>query len=953
MLRDLATESKLPWCVIGDFNDMMFETEKRGGRRHPYNLLMEFTEVLNECGLHDLGFVGEKFTWERGRGQQHWVQERLDRGVTTQSWRDIFPLAEVQTIEVSTSGHLPLYPNLMKQVYVPRGKIFRKKNNNIDRIKDVNGEWQESKEEIRGVIENYFEELFTSSNTPDQLSSGERVTQITKRVNEELLQEVHEDEVKEAVFAMHPDKACGPEGLNPDFFQVFWDIVKHDVINFCRRFIQLGELPSEVNEIVICLIPKVKAPTVEDTSHVLFTCNAARELWCELGEHSLLRVGGGESVREVLKRNVWVWERTFIPVFGVHSMVTNLLQDWRKSQDVAGVAGAGAAGGRLGKQINTAEETDEVLGIPEKIDFEDSDTESEQKEPVIMGDRIVQADAALMDFSRPKIDDIQSSILHPTIQANTFEIKPGTIQMVQNSVSFGGAATEHPNMYIRNFVEICSTFKYNGVTDEAIKLRLFPFSLRDKANDRLHSEPAGSITTWQDLAQKFLVKFYPMAKTAAVRSALTQFTQQPTESMCEAWERYKEMLRKCQHHGMPDWMVITSFYNGLGAQSRPMLDAAAGGALWAKSYTGAYNLIETMAANEHQNLTQRMMPGKVAGILEVDAATAITAQLLTLSMKVDALATYRVNQIAMVCELCAGSHATDQCSLVNEFVQSGKVADAEKAKDGEAEVGDEEDKQKEKAAEPRKTTVEHTLPEVEDVLVKVDELFFPADFIILDFEEDKKILIILGRPFLATGRTLIDVQKGELTMRVQDQDVTFNIFKAIKFPTEDEECLKVDLINSAVTSELDHMLMSDALEKALVGDFDSDDEDGNEQLQYLNASPWRRKLDMPFESLGTSNLKNAEGKLKPSIEEAPTLEIKPFPEHLSEEDKLLRILREFKSAIAWTIADIKGISPSYCMHKILLEEGSKPTVEQQHRLNPIMKEVVKKEILKWLDAVII
>ena len=131
---------------------------------------------------------------------------------------------------------------------------------------------------------------------------------------------------------------------------------------------------------------------------------------------------------------------------------------------------------------------------------------------------------------------------------------------------------------------------------------------------------------------------------------------------------------------------------------------------------------------------------------------------------------------------------------------------------------------------------------------------------------------------------------------------------------------------------------------------------------------------MPFESLGTSDLKNAEGKLKPSIGAAPTLELKPLPEHLryaflgdastlpiiiisdllgSNEDKLLRILREFKSAIGWTIADIKGISPSYCMHKILLEEGSKPTVEQQCRLNLIMKEVVKKEILKWLDAGII
>ena len=93
------------------------------------------------------------------------------------------------------------------------------------------------------------------------------------------------------------------------------------------------------------------------------------------------------------------------------------------------------------------------------------------------------------------------------------------------------------------------------------------------------------------------------------------------------------MLRKCPHHGMPDWMVINYFYNGLGAQSRPMLDAASGGALWAKSYEEAYDLIEMMAANKYQNPTQRLHQGKVAGILEVDTATAIAAQLKEINIK--------------------------------------------------------------------------------------------------------------------------------------------------------------------------------------------------------------------------------------------------------------------------------------------------------------------------------
>ncbi|XP_070049124.1 uncharacterized protein [Nicotiana tomentosiformis] len=70
-------------------------------------------------------------------------------------------------------------------------------------------------------------------------------------------------------------------------------------------------------------------------------------------------------------------------------------------------------------------------------------------------------------------------------------------------------------------------------------------------------------------------------------------------------------------------------------------------------------------------------------------------------------------------------------------------------------------------------------------------------------------------------------------------------------------------------------------------------------------------------------------------------------------EQLLQVLKECKTAIGWTIADIKGINPTFCMHKILLEDRHKPSTEHQRRLNPNMKEVVKKEVIKWLDAGII
>ena len=69
-----------------------------------------------------------------------------------------------------------------------------------------------------------------------------------------------------------------------------------------------------------------------------------------------------------------------------------------------------------------------------------------------------------------------------------------------------------------------------------------------------------------------------------------------------------------------------------------------------------------------------------------------------------------------------------------------------------------------------------------------------------------------------------------------------------------------------------------------------------------------------------------------------------------EEQKLLKILKNYQESIAWSIDELKGISPSICMHKILLEENSKPSIEHQRILNPVMKEVVRKEVLKWLNA---
>ncbi|XP_022880511.1 uncharacterized protein LOC111397759 [Olea europaea var. sylvestris] len=144
---------------------------------------------------------------------------------------------------------------------------------------------------------------------------------------------------------------------------------------------------------------------------------------------------------------------------------------------------------------------------------------------------------------------------------------------------------------------------------------------------------------------------------------------------------------------------------------------------------------------------------------------------------------------------------------------------------------------------------------IEDVLVKVDKFIFLADFIILDMEEDHDIPIILGRSSLATGRALIDVQEGQLILRVQDEKVTFNILKAIKYPSKSDSCLRVDVVDHVVAESF-YRLSKDPLEICLVcpSAIKEEDPEVEHMVHYLEATPSRSYKRAPnYEDLEKSS----------------------------------------------------------------------------------------------------
>ena len=243
---------------------------------------------------------------------------------------------------------------------------------------------------------------------------------------------------------------------------------------------------------------------------------------------------------------------------------------------------------------------------------------------------------------------------------------------------------------------------------------------------------------------------------------------------------------------------------------------------------------------------------------------------------------------------------------------------------------------------------------------------------------DENVPIILGRPFLATGGALIDVANGRITLQVGNDKEEIKIYDVLKRTMYDDSCYRIDLFDDDFDDEIDEatrmcqteILSNDPLESVL--SMSKNEENREPEVRELVASINGNgdcNYVRHYEDLGEPKKKPL-----PSSEEPPKPELKQLPAHLKyaflgenetfpviissaltslQEKKLLEILKENKEAIAWSIADIKGISPKICTHKILMEENHKTSVEPQRRLNPNMKEVVKEEILKLLDAGII
>ena len=212
--------------------------------------------------------------------------------------------------------------------------------------------------------------------------------------------------------------------------------------------------------------------------------------------------------------------------------------------------------------------------------------------------------APLLDHFTPGPYTSPSCIQHPEIAAPHFEIKSSVIQMLTH---FYGLNNEDPYRHLDDFLDVCSTVKIQNFTDEALKLRLFPFSLKDRAKYWLSSLPPQTITTWAQLQQEFLRKYFPIGKTNQVRRDITGFAQEEGEQFYESWERFKELIRKCPHHQVPKWQLVQAFYDGLSGLNRQMVDSSCGGTFMTKNDDEAWDLFDKLSENSQHHASSRFL----------------------------------------------------------------------------------------------------------------------------------------------------------------------------------------------------------------------------------------------------------------------------------------------------------------------------------------------------------
>ncbi|KAL4302615.1 hypothetical protein GQ457_10G009080 [Hibiscus cannabinus] len=234
----------------------------------------------------------------------------------------------------------------------------------------------------------------------------------------------------------------------------------------------------------------------------------------------------------------------------------------------------------------------------------------------------------IRDYLAEDLEGLNPAVTMLDFEAEHFELKPVMFNMLNTLGQFRGTPNENARQHVKSFLEICNSFKIHGVSNDVFKLKLFPYSLRDKAKTWLNNLQPGSLQSWTQLCRCFLAKFSYTNMTDHLRNQITSFWQEDDETMHEAWERYRDLFRRCPMHGLSEWTQVSIFYNYVNTPTRMMLDA--NGILLDKRPRESLEILDKLAQNDYQHPTSRRRNTR-RGPAQLDSSENILAQIASLT----------------------------------------------------------------------------------------------------------------------------------------------------------------------------------------------------------------------------------------------------------------------------------------------------------------------------------
>ncbi|PWA66127.1 reverse transcriptase domain-containing protein [Artemisia annua] len=613
------------------------------------------------------------------------------------------------------------------------------------------------------------------------------------------------------------------------------------------------------------------------------------------------------------------------------------------------------------------------------------------------------------------------------IEAADFGLKHHMIQQVQNFCQFHGLPGDDANKHLDKFLTITQSMKQNGVTDDALRLYLFPFSLAHHAIAWFDRLPKNSIHTFNEMVSKFLAKYFPPSMVTKLRNDISNFRQRPDESLFEAWERYKLSIDRCPNHNMLLVTIIDTFYNGLTLRHRDTINAAAGGTFMKRRPEECYDLIENMTAHHNywDSTAERDESSRstMSSNAEIAALNKKFDEVLRVFTNQNQNNNHQVNVINQNCETCGGPHPYFECPATGAFAHESVYA-TNMGGNSYQPQGDRNllsyrsnnylgpppgfNNQSQNQIVPyQNNQVNQNQNRANNVFQNQNQGFnqnrgfqnqgnhnqgpnqgnfhnnanhgnvnhgnfqnqgfhqnnrgqnfnnhnqnvvqnpSPSDEILKQIMKTQEIL---AKEILDIKKSLNDRPSGSGTKSLPSNTIA-NLRGDVKVITR-QSGVSYDGPTAPTTSSFS--LPPKVVDRETEATTDT-------ELPTNNG----RTEDIQPPVVHTSKEKEnmSKGKEKPELKDlAPHLEYAflegtdKFPiiisKHLQDEEKnrLVDVLKKHKSAIAWCISDIKGIDPRFCTHKILLENDSKPSVQQQRRVNPKIHEVIKNEVIKLLDA---